>query len=161
MTDTTVVFAETKFTKGLSRGKFCTHHNLQIQPDTETVVCLDCDQTIGAFKALMIMHNSQGQRERLLNTKIDYIKSFDAGNHLKVIKVLEKVWRGRTHAPTCPHCEEAILSSDGLGDRFVPRKPVIERRRFPKVVARPEALSSASAQQSAQQSIDELMEDLK
>ncbi len=97
----------------------CEHKRLTYCADERRVWCSDCERTIENFDAFMTLttyfHRMAGAVAR------DMERAKEALAHAvlsRAAKALDKVWRGRSMAPCCPHCRGALLPedfADGVG----------------------------------------------
>lgn len=111
----------------------CLHRQLTLDEQGHIVRCETCGETVSAFWALLMLSDEYGREsEKVARAKQSAKEAKDAVLHLTAAKKVEKVWRTRNMAPLCPHCSEAILPEDGLGDRQMSRKFIQARPQQPR-----------------------------
>lgn len=113
---------------GLKTGD-CQHKHLTMNAHGETVTCDDCKMQVSAYWALGYFVSNWDRWTRELARQRDELHEL-AGKQvtLKAALDVERAWRSRTMAPTCPHCHAAILPTDGFG-RFRTNKEMEVARR--------------------------------
>ncbi len=113
--------------------KQCAHKRLTYDPADRTVQCLDCERFIDPFSAfLQIVHNLESAKKRAERILAEAAEARDKELPTIAARKVEKAWRSQTMVPACPHCHEAIFSTDGFGGAQVNKKMAIEKRKFTK-----------------------------
>jgi len=96
---------------GLRRSE-CMHQRFIISSGQGTVHCADCHEAVSAFHALEVVTRIDGELRRSWKRWQDDIAALKAWSpHLRAVKELERVWRGRLY-PLCPHCKQAVSAPD-------------------------------------------------
>lgn len=99
-----------------SRDGKCRHTSLVADEVGETIICEDCGFQVTAFWALMEYSKNVKKFAEDLNSRSKRLKELeDKTVTLKAALEVEKAWRKRNSVPTCPHCGEGILPTDGFG----------------------------------------------
>ena len=94
----------------------CKHTNLVADEFGETIICQDCGFQVTAFWALMKYSRNVKRYADDLNRRSKRLKELESKTvTLKAALEVEKAWRKRNSVPTCPHCHEGILPTDGFG----------------------------------------------
>ena len=93
----------------------CKHERTLIDQIAGTVECRECGEVLSPFHVLLRM--AQGERAlfdrvRSLQAKADELARYSP--HLKTMKELERIWRGRRMIPICPHCGTGIWPQELL-----------------------------------------------
>ena len=107
----------------------CQHKKLTLDDQGEFVTCDDCKKQVGNYAALRMLV----ERWALLQDRIDSQKAAIAEASVKTVELraaqhVEKAWRSRSMVPACPHCYEAIFTTDGFGRSMVNKKIATRRR---------------------------------
>ena len=107
----------------------CQHKHLTLDDEGEFVTCDDCKKQVGNYAALRMLV----ERWALLQARVDSQRAAIADATEKTVELraaqrVEKAWRSRSMVPTCPHCHEAIFSTDGLGGSMMNKGLAIRRR---------------------------------
>lgn len=124
-----------RFTRANTRDPFkfskdCRHKHLTLDSNGEIVKCDDCKAQVGAFWALqMIVASWDDWYSKLQRARDDAQKVASSQVVLKAALVVQDAWRSRTMAPTCPHCQKAILATDGFGRSRVNKEMELARRK--------------------------------
>lgn len=117
--------------RGLSRRPYssCKHLSLTYDTKERRIWCRDCETDVEPFDAFMSLvewHSAVEER----------IKRYrEAEKHTlisRAAKEMDKVWRSRSMAPTCPHCHAAILPEDVASGVGGVNKEMEVRRRAAK-----------------------------
>lgn len=111
------------------RKDACKHFAFTLDTHGGIIECDDCGKQLSPYWALELLIT---QHERAW-AKIDAAKQQHLAAKaqdlsLLAAQVVEKAWRSRKMAPACPHCNEAILSTDGFGRAQVNREIALARR---------------------------------
>ena len=115
----------------------CQHKQLTLDDEGEFVKCDDCKTQVGNYAALRMLV----ERWALLQARVDSQRAAIADAAVKTVELraaqrVEKAWRSRSMVPACPHCHEAIFTTDGLGGSMVNKDIAIRRRDVSKQVGR-------------------------
>lgn len=107
----------------------CSHQRLTLNDDGEFVSCDDCHGRVDNYEALrlLVAHWSRLQAQ----ITADLLRIAEAESvaiEMRAAQRVERAWRSRSMAPTCPHCCEAILPTDGFGGAMVSRAIAARRR---------------------------------
>jgi len=114
-------------------NKVCLHKRLSYDPHNEYIECQDCGLPVQPFKAFMILVNNYNSAIATLQTREKDLQALEercGRNLLIATRRVDQAWRSKGMAPTCPHCNEAILPEDGFGAHTVNKKIALERRKF-------------------------------
>lgn len=102
--------------KTSAKVKPCEHKHLTYSQHERRVWCDDCERSIDAFDAFVMMCRYLSDMISEANGKMH--KADEALRHtarLRATKALDKVWSGRTMAVACPHCNGGLLPEDFAG----------------------------------------------
>jgi hypothetical protein len=114
-----------------SRDGKCRHRNLIADEVGETIICEDCGLQVSSFWALMKYCRNVKKYKEDLNRRSKRLKELeDKTVTLKAALAVEKAWRRRNSVPTCPHCHEGILPTDGFGGASRSKDYEMEVRKF-------------------------------
>ena len=92
-----------------NKSTVCEHQRVWIDDQLGVVECRDCEAIISAFHFLKKMAHRENQlfvRLSSMSTEIKELKAWQPW--MKVIKNLERMWRGGKYLPCCPHCLRAL-----------------------------------------------------
>lgn len=108
-------FGDARVSRGKSRRPHssCNHLHLSYDTQERRIVCDDCNTELEAFDGFKaLIDNYHGAMSRLDRAR-DEVIELQAQNIISVAaKKLDKVWRGKTMAPCCPHCNRGLLPED-------------------------------------------------
>jgi hypothetical protein len=105
----------------------CAHRNLLAIEDGEVIRCKDCDTQVSAFWAfLRFSREYERFKEDLEIRAKEVIESEKRGVILKAAQRVEQAWRRRKMVPTCPHCRQPILPTDGFGNSCIRKIHAVE-----------------------------------
>lgn len=110
-----VDIGDLRVARGLSRRPYssCCHYRMVYDGQERRVWCKDCEQDVEAFDAFKLLVENIASEYRKLNRLREEIEEAKEHTlHLIAAKEVEKVWRGRKMAPTCPHCKGGLLPED-------------------------------------------------
>ena len=116
----------------------CNHLKPIMDSVGQTIVCSDCNLQLDAFwvleRALVDLRSVRKSLERSRELLVKEWEDFNKKHRfLKVIKEVERAWRGSNKmAVCCPHCHAGILPEDGLGDSKISSEIELEQRKFRK-----------------------------
>jgi len=101
--------------RGRSRraASACKHKLMHYDKTERRIWCPDCETDVPAFDAFITIVENLGEKESQLNIsrhQLEVAKQFQARS--LAVKALDEVWRGRTMAPCCPHCNAGLLPED-------------------------------------------------
>jgi len=114
-----------------SRDGDCRHTNLVADEVGETIICSDCGLQVTAFWALMKYSRNVKKYAADLNRRSKNLSELEAKTvTLKAALKVEKAWRRRNSVPTCPHCHEGILPTDGFGGPSRSKDYEMQLRKF-------------------------------
>ena len=107
----------------------CQHKHLTLDDEGEFVTCDDCKKQVGNYAALRMLV----ERWALLQARVDSQRAAIAEAAGKTVELraaqrVEKAWRSRSLVPACPHCHEAIFTTDGLGGSMMNKEMAARRR---------------------------------
>jgi hypothetical protein len=112
------------------RSASCKHMNLTFDSEGHVVTCDDCSRQISAFWVVEMMSEQYEKAFARLRRREQAVEQAEQNTLIsRAAKRVDEVWRGRTMAPICPHCSEAILPEDGMGSSRVSREAELARRR--------------------------------
>lgn len=98
----------------------CAHLRLLADDEGEIITCKDCGRTVSAYWAFMRFSREYNRFKDDLESKRNLlIEDLKRGVILRAAQKVERAWRRRKMAPTCPHCGKAILPTDGFGNSYV------------------------------------------
>ncbi len=117
----------------LSRSKrqYCQHDYLEYNYDEESITCKECKQSIGAFKAFMILVNHYTRAWENINNRQRELAELEQRKGKSLLLATRKVdsaWRSRM-IPCCPHCHEPIFPEDGFGGSAVNKEIALAMRK--------------------------------
>ena len=111
------------------RKNSCTHKYLEYDESDKTVRCSDCDYLFDNFEAFVFILRLYHVKSRFMHQEYKRMRQIEEGVvHLKAAQEAEKAWRKRNMVPSCPHCHEAIFSTDGFGRNLVNKEFALRRR---------------------------------
>lgn len=112
---TVVDIGDLRVARGMTRRptSSCRHRSLVYDGKERRVWCKDCEQTIEAFDAFLLLverydsaaKNIETRRERLKEAEQFQARSLAA-------KEIDKAWRSRNMVPACPHCRNGLFPED-------------------------------------------------
>jgi hypothetical protein len=114
------------------RQKKCDHLHLIISQSERLIECEDCNRSVDAFDAVMVvMRHMEGMLSEVNGRKRQADEAMVATLHLRGAKAIEQTWR-RSMAPCCPHCRQGILPEDfgsGVGSSISRDLEIARRAR--------------------------------
>ncbi len=112
----------------------CEHSKVTLDDNGGIVTCDTCGKQLDAYLTLRRMCEKWDSHRRELDSYRERVIEEAKGSViLRAARRVEKAWRSRTMAPTCPHCHKAILPEDGFGQSgSVNLQMERERRAFKK-----------------------------
>ncbi|WP_416808015.1 hypothetical protein [Bacillus thuringiensis] len=90
-------------------GKICKCENRKFVLDTtnKRVTCHSCGSVVDPYEAIVDLANQREEFNRQAELLLEQKKQLAAYKpHLRIIKSLEKSYRGRKMLPYCPRCSE-------------------------------------------------------
>lgn len=105
--------------RGKARYEFagCSHRRLTYDSDERRVWCTECEKTLPAFDAFMVViRDYQGWFNNLTDRQAKIEEMEKTQLHLRGARAIEKSWMGR-RAPRCK-CGAAMLPEDFQSGRF-------------------------------------------
>jgi len=113
------------------RNGECRHTHVSCDDVGEIVTCDDCGKQVSAYWALGFFSQLwESETRKIEKRERELAENQSRSIHLLAAQKVEKVWRSRTMAPACPHCERGILASDGLGSTQVNKAMELRRREI-------------------------------
>jgi len=108
----------------------CDHKHIELDGYGDIVRCKKCGSQVSAFWALEMIANEYNRSLAKLRRDQEALARAKAVDlHLLAARKVEKIWRGRTMVPACPHCGLGILPEDGFGNNRVNREIELRRRK--------------------------------
>ena len=89
----------------------CFHQKFVIDTVHGTVECEACGDTVSAFHALVAVAKEESRFHNsidALRRERDELSQYKPW--LKAVRELERIWRGGTMLPQCPHCRRGVTS---------------------------------------------------
>jgi ribosomal protein S27E len=116
---------------GLKSNGECLHEKLILDQNGKYVECGDCGKQVSTFWALeKFVHIHKDAWDKIRNTRKQLRELAKETQYLKVLKELNRAWRGKHKmAVCCPHCNKGILPEDGLGTTQFSAELEIKRRQ--------------------------------
>ncbi|MEQ7870725.1 hypothetical protein V6R97_08730 [Chromohalobacter salexigens] len=91
----------------------CNHRKMVYDKAERRVWCEDCESEVESFDALMLIAEQlDGQIQRLQRREREVKEAEQFVLRSRAAKVMDGFWRGRSLAPLCPHCDQALLPED-------------------------------------------------
>lgn len=110
-----VDIGDARVSRGRSRREYssCPHKALNYDIHERRVVCSDCDTELEAFDAFRALVENYDKALKYLKAENEKIKAARENNLVSLAsKHVDRVWRGKTVAPACPHCNRGLLPED-------------------------------------------------
>lgn len=126
----------------------CKHYSLVRDDDLQTVECTDCGKNIGTYAALLMLVSRLAKLQRHIDIQSKAVaEAMEKTITLRAAQRVERAWRSRSIAPTCPHCDEAIFATDGFGSSSISKEIALRRRAVSQATAKnkQEATTAATA----------------
>lgn len=108
----------------------CAHKRTEMLPDGEIIRCRDCKAQVTGWWLLTEILDTFNESQRKVKAERQQL-AHDRGLviHLIAARVLERAWRNKKMAPSCPHCHRGILVTDGFGTGTVNIEFELTRRK--------------------------------
>lgn len=107
----------------------CRHLHTTLDKQGDVITCDDCHKQVSATWVLCELLETYRRRIAALQAERIEVATVGAKQlHMKAAQRVERAWRSQSMVPTCPHCDEAIFPTDGLGGGAINRE-IAERRR--------------------------------
>lgn len=114
------------------KKNLCEHGEYEVDVTNKEVTCVKCGANVNPFDAIfdITRHYEKIHRdvERLLEERKQIL---NWQPHLVALRELERIYRGGTMLPCCPHCGRGVEASE-LTRGMVNKRVELERRRFEK-----------------------------
>ena len=112
---TVVDIGDMRVSRGITRRPVskCAHVNLVYDSTERRIWCSDCERDMDPFDAFESLVSRWN--EALVGLKSRAAEVADAERRSlrrRAAKVMDEAWSSRSMAPTCPHCDKAILPED-------------------------------------------------
>lgn len=120
------------------RDDRCLHNNTTWDRNGDIITCDDCKKQISPvwmLKTVMAHYDKAMRRVAERERALADDKSHNL--HLVAAKKVEEIWRTRTMAPCCPHCDRGILPQDQLGATQIRKDFEIRRRKAKPTEGKP------------------------
>lgn len=110
-----VDIGDIRVARGMTRREHssCRHRQLVYDAKERRVWCKDCEHTIDAFDAFVLIAEQCGAA--IIDIERRYRLVADAEKHnvrLIAAKVMDEAWQSRNTVPCCPHCGHGIFPED-------------------------------------------------
>lgn len=112
------------------KQSICSHLKISYSNDDMSIECEDCEATIEPFKAFMMLvyrYKMVCSRIHAKENELNFLLTKNL--HLKAARRACDAWASRSLVPACPHCNEAIFSSDGFGHSLISKEIVMQKRK--------------------------------
>jgi len=129
---TVVDIGDLRVARGLTRRPHstCRHRNLVYDTRERRVWCDDCESEVEPFDAFAnLVEVYDGATKKLDRRKQEIANAEQHAVRSLAAKALDKVWRSRTRAPLCPHCNEALLPEDMTSGLAQAGREIVRARR--------------------------------
>ena len=120
--DNVIELGDIKIRAQTIRQAKCRHLTTILDPVGRIVTCKNCEKQLDSFWVLeralseIVKAREENKRSREI-LKVEHEEFNKKHRWLKVVKNIERAWRGPTKmAVSCPHCKAGILPEDGLGE---------------------------------------------
>jgi ribosomal protein S27E len=110
-----VDIGDIRVSRGLSRRHHaaCKHRAMVYDNQERRVWCTDCERNVDGFDAFVVLVENFSLAESAIRRKNEEANAARTSVlHLIAVKVIEKMWRGKTMAIACPHCRGGLLPED-------------------------------------------------
>lgn len=137
MKDNVIVLSDLEFQIKSKHQPYpeCSHNKRIIDLNGQIITCAECNKQLVPFWVLETsLRQIESARSKLSSRTESLItdrEEFDKKHrYLKVIKDIERAWRGMPkYDVCCPHCHAGILPEDGLGSTKIHPDLELKRRR--------------------------------
>lgn len=93
-----------------SKPRECQHDHLEIDEANRRLTCTDCNREIDPYQALVYLAGRTSEWQiRWENMRKDYKNLANYVPHLRAVRELEGMWRGK-RLPMCPHCKTGVTA---------------------------------------------------
>jgi hypothetical protein len=127
-----VDIGDLRVARGLTRRPHCTclHRKLVYDTKERRIWCEDCESEVEPFDAFAgLVEFFDGASKKLERRQQELKDAEQAAARSLAVKALDKIWRSRTRAPLCPHCDEALLPEDMTKGLAQASRELIRARR--------------------------------
>ncbi|WP_110647588.1 hypothetical protein [Salinicola peritrichatus] len=91
----------------------CRHLNMTYDDKERRIWCSDCETEVEPYDAFKVVcENIDTATKRLKRREASLKEAEQFALRSRAAKVMDGFWRGRSLAPLCPHCNEALLPED-------------------------------------------------
>ncbi len=105
--------------RGFSRKSVldrCEHRRLIYSQSERRVTCEDCNRDLEPFTAFMSLVHAYEKMHAAARRQMDAAKkAMEASVISRAAQAVDRVWRGRTMLPCCPHCRRGLAPEDFAG----------------------------------------------